>query len=1066
MRLVQLRVRNIASLKGEHVIDFSEILRDSSLFAITGETGAGKSTILNCVGLSLYGQIYKKNVTQLDVVTLGEKEGSIELIFQTKGTHYLAEWKARVKKQNGESYATPQPALRTLYKIDGQDFNSKREVAGQSAAELLNLTFDQFCKCIILNQGEFAKFLTSTFNDRKDILEKLYPGEELENMGRELRIELEALKQEKNDTEIKLGELPSDPTAGEKLEEEQKKLEVLLKRFDAELKTIEELERHFSSLLTYYDKFQDGVSKKNQLTKDVAVETTRFNSLLKSGEEIHARAEKARKNQEQELPGLQELLKQEESLKNLTESKERLKKTLEGLALDLSNLNHKKEQKLKEQSEIAEKLLDLEKMFSLPIEALKKTRDYHSRLFDLFSEKELIDQEIRGKKEALVKIEDDGRVLRTTYDLVEKELSEFPPDLNKLAASCEEKKLKNNSNLLIKNKAQIRREELQKQTAMLNEEQKQNQEKLTELDGLKNKLREEILPLESLLLLQDLLQASSVCANHAIANNLTECPVCDSALTTERLHKMQEKFQHSDLQGTQKKFIELNERLQATTREESLTMEKLKREAERLSGIESEMNLLKKDLGLEVIPAELIDQELLLLKKSIWRHDGLQVDFQNKKIELEKIRAKFQSQKKEIDALGDILTEKSERLSEISTVFRPLFAEITKDTIRELKGETSNLYLYLDLENKAQVLQGELGQMETLERNLRDNKNLLATEGETLATRMQKISSELSEALKGKKASDLIQELNKELKLSHEESLKQLEHERRQEGVLKDIQGRLGQLEELLKDFDLQFVKELHLLKDLARGLEIPSLGFLKELQLTLTTERELYLPIKDLLSKEREELRERTNQGRMNLATVKANLLEWEKVQDKIGLLTLKLKELNAELHRKERLFEVLGKDELRTFVLALVEESLILQTNEELQKLCQGRYEIVHQTKSLRMTPEFYILDKYREGGRRKVSTLSGGETFMVSLAMALGLAEMTRGQAEIDSLFIDEGFGTLDQDSLEDVLNMLQQIQTRGLMVGIISHIKTLTGSIPVNLNLRKKNDGTSSIEVVHN
>jgi exonuclease SbcC len=203
-----------------------------------------------------------------------------------------------------------------------------------------------------------------------------------------------------------------------------------------------------------------------------------------------------------------------------------------------------------------------------------------------------------------------------------------------------------------------------------------------------------------------------------------------------------------------------------------------------------------------------------------------------------------------------------------------------------------------------------------------------------------------------------------------------------------------------------------------------------------------------------------------MDLATVNAAISEWEKVQDKISLLNLKLIDLTKALHRKERLYEVLGKDELRTFVLALVEESLIHQTNEELQKLCQGRYEIVHQTKAMKMSPEFYILDKYRQGGKRKVSTLSGGETFMVSLAMALGLAEMTRGQAEIDSLFIDEGFGTLDQDSLEDVLNMFQQIQTRGLMVGVISHIKALTGAIPVNLNLRKRSDGTSSLEVFHN
>ena len=88
------------------------------------------------------------------------------------------------------------------------------------------------------------------------------------------------------------------------------------------------------------------------------------------------------------------------------------------------------------------------------------------------------------------------------------------------------------------------------------------------------------------------------------------------------------------------------------------------------------------------------------------------------------------------------------------------------------------------------------------------------------------------------------------------------------------------------------------------------------------------------------------------------------------------------------------------------------------------------------------------------------------MVSLAMALGLAEMTRGKAEIDSLFIDEGFGTLDQDSLEDVLDMLKQIQNRGLMVGIISHVKALTNALPVNLVVTKRNDGTSTTGLQYN
>ena len=248
-----------------------------------------------------------------------------------------------------------------------------------------------------------------------------------------------------------------------------------------------------------------------------------------------------------------------------------------------------------------------------------------------------------------------------------------------------------------------------------------------------------------------------------------------------------------------------------------------------------------------------------------------------------------------------------------------------------------------------------------------------------------------------------------------------------------------------------------------------PGLSELKKIfsaiDLPLSSPASLFIPMSELIEKHKAELKNSANEARNQLARLHSKKDEQEKRRDRIKLLELKLADVNGEIQRWERLSKILGKDELRTFVLSLVEENLIIVTNEELSRLCQGRYEIVHQTKS-NNTPEFFILDKLRDGGIRKISTLSGGETFMVSLAMALGLAEMTRGTAEIDTLFIDEGFGTLDQDSLEDVLDMLNQIQNRGLMVGIISHVKALTSTLPVNLNVQKRQDGTSSVRIVVN
>jgi exonuclease SbcC len=474
----------------------------------------------------------------------------------------------------------------------------------------------------------------------------------------------------------------------------------------------------------------------------------------------------------------------------------------------------------------------------------------------------------------------------------------------------------------------------------------------------------------------------------------------------------------------------------------------------------------------QVIPllAE-IENELTRLTKLSSERDYLKKDIELKNSEIQKVRIQFTALRDEINKLQEARSLKENAFIHIKENLGPLILDIDDASIKELGQELKALGLVQKSEVEAREAKREKDflneQLGTLRKSL-DSDGL--EQNEVLKNR-NILADEIAFELQGEKASELIQKLNLSVKTATDEWSKHQNEQKNLEKNLKELQGRLYPLEELTKDYEVQFSNEMKTIRDLAlhdfqkEGPKILA-ERLRELNLGLTSSQELFSPLKDVITSEKDLARKDANEIRMNFASVSTKLVEWEKVQDKIQLLTLQNKEIKDSLSRKMRLFEVLGKDELRTFVLSLVEESLIEQTNDELQKLCQGRYQIVHQTRSLKMTPEFYILDKYREGGKRKVSTLSGGETFMVSLAMALALAEMTRGQAEIDSLFIDEGFGSLDQESLEDVLDMLQQIQTRGLMVGVISHIKTLTNAIPVNLVLNKKHDGVSNVSLIFN
>lgn len=171
----------------------------------------------------------------------------------------------------------------------------------------------------------------------------------------------------------------------------------------------------------------------------------------------------------------------------------------------------------------------------------------------------------------------------------------------------------------------------------------------------------------------------------------------------------------------------------------------------------------------------------------------------------------------------------------------------------------------------------------------------------------------------------------------------------------------------------------------------------------------------------------------------------------------------LNEELARRELLFRVLGgtKDSFRRYAQQITFGILVEHANRQLRKL-NDRYELMPDTENLSLRVRDAYLDN-EEG--RDCANLSGGESFVVSLALALGLANMA-GETRIDSLFLDEGFGTLDEHTLHQVLDSLQELRAEGKLIGIISHVEQLREQLPQNIELISLgNSGLSTISDAH-
>ena len=136
-----------------------------------------------------------------------------------------------------------------------------------------------------------------------------------------------------------------------------------------------------------------------------------------------------------------------------------------------------------------------------------------------------------------------------------------------------------------------------------------------------------------------------------------------------------------------------------------------------------------------------------------------------------------------------------------------------------------------------------------------------------------------------------------------------------------------------------------------------------------------------------------------------------------------------------------------------------LLHYANSHLKTL-NKRYELTAIEHSL----DIAIIDRDMADEQRSVNTLSGGESFLVSLALALGLASLSSNKVQINSLFIDEGFGTLDSETLSVAMDALDSLQAQGRKVGVISHVSEMSERVATQVHVAKKPGGYSSVEIV--
>lgn len=1011
MHLQQLKIKNLASLRGEHLIDFTH-LASQDLFAITGETGAGKSTLLNALSLALYGKVYRSQTFSTDLVSLGEKDASVEVQFSVRGLRYLIKWSITVLKKDGSTIAKPKPN-RAVYKYEQDEFRIQ-EIEPQ---EVLGLDFDQFSKCVVLNQGEFARFLSASFTERRNILEKLYPSDNLDTVGGLAKKRFEAALDELKTLDIQVHGLTGETLFDvEAAHSTLKKYQEISNNSQNELKNLRPWANGLEELMSFAAKHVETEKRKGQQETELLARTEVHNAAMKAAHEGQKLIEVTQQKLEVDTVTLERDDQEARALlqlkTTLTEkSQQQAELTLQMKRFETRLLTLKTDdQKLTQEL----KLLATRPLPPLAsLEALPWTK-----IETLIRELPLTQLKMKQAQSELLRATELGVELANDLKAKKEKNDQLIATLpGKWRASSDlARELQTAREQVTRMEmAEAERSKLTSQITILKEEWEQAIPQLQKLE----------LEFENASLRLALNQLKTQLKGHPP----DECPLCQHPVKSweNHLHLEESSFDSKKLQ-------ELKD--QQLRRETLLTQ-------------------------YQTALAQLPTPESTFTSKELDNITQTHNEITKLTTEMHSIERRLHDSRAQWKVLNDEKLKTEEKNQTLDESAKQVLSEINStlqsnhswshDLVKTLSDELQLARKLAGLELALATLKKQISDLQRDMEEASTKEKELATTKTQLEANYQDRIAKLNAKYPNSSPLETLKKRQEEVKLlQHKGQLLQQEF-RQKELHLAEARSNLSRVVEQLQQIEINFAENKIRLNS-TRPIEVS----IQDAHLVLP-------PLLQIVKTDIEALEMKARESDTEIGKLKTLLQEDQKRREKKALLEQQQKLAKEKSHRWKRLLDVLGADDMRTYVLSLVEAALIEQTNHELERLCAGRYVIQHSHKKER--PEFWVIDRWRDGLIRKVSTLSGGETFMVSLAMALGLAEMARGRADIDCFFIDEGFGTLDENSLEDVMDMLQQVRSRGKQIGLITHVKALSQRLPLNLVVTKNNRGNSSLEIVY-
>lgn len=1123
MKIEKLIIQNLNSIEEAEIVFSDGILAQEPLFLICGETGSGKTTILDAITLALYDKasryetIKNKEKTESGITTKdtfnilrkGKSDGKAELHFSVKDTHYIATWSAH--KTSSNTYVNTN--RRKLEIVNGETkmvvCNKINEV-NDTIRELVGLTYEQFIRSVMLAQGEFNTFLVSGKKEQSEILEMLTGTEVYSKIAEEVKTrKSDALQLKKNAAALcdsmngkvlkqeDLLELENKmSTLAQSISQKEKELSEVMSAitwFKKNEVLLKECESAKSSVDDIMAKIESQEYKDNQAIYDDYFKTANEREALKEQQRIEAELVSVCKNYYNDVRAflnLKEALTAEKNNKEqLIASSVELKKWIENhndSKVLFENLNLILGL-LTEMKEISDSLVI--KNGELKNGVSKKSR-VESQLKDLsqnLDNARKLKQEAESQLETLLKNfnSEEHKNLLTEYQKL---------DIERKSYIDRNAKLNNVRTVL-------------EQYLSLSENIKNEKDKYEELKLSFNKNKDTLAQLKSDFEKKDYEYQTQkdMVKNWAKEYRLKmkegeHCPVCGS---TQHLYKNEEVVEtlFASIQNEWNKLKDSYEKskdeFNSINAKLTTTSDNIEKEEKRLSSLSNTLNDLCN--GNPIFDIERIDSNINKYNDLITNIDKRIVEINNKLNSIALMKEsidKAQQHKKSIDEKY-LFAEKSLSNKQLEYQQLELSLNTTNTIIQEqnakLLDKESKVGEYVKIENWRQSFikspadfskhinniakewKNTCDSLEDTENKI-VNLNNIILQCEMFVSSIQEMIPD--ENLNFDRYLVKTQDLVPSFSASYEKIKERISEKKRRYEKLNSIKTTINSFLDNNKGFTYERLKLISEISDIQyfaqKNKEVDDKLIASKNTLAIKTkELESHqsneskpnedITVNDLesrlisLTNDKKSDEESLSDTKTKLALNSQNNSNYLNYQKD-------MEEKDRVYHLWDQLAKAIGTTDNENFrdVAQAYTMGILLERANYYMTQLNSRYRLTNTTDSLAIM----VQDMEMGGELRSASSLSGGETFLVSLALALGLTSLNDEHFNMDMLFIDEGFGTLDSNSLDMVMSTLENLHNLGRRVGIISHVDTLKERIPAQIQLIREGKSASKVRVIRN